>query len=89
MHLVPPDLRLTGCWARTLLTTTDGHRDDTTEVIWLQAGELYVDLRGPAGGVTEGFAGRLVADGPYAHWLRAIDLHAPTHPRRGPPRGRR
>lgn len=78
MHLVPPDVRLSGRWIRTLLTTTDGHRDDTTEVTWLQAGELYVDLRGPAGAVTEGFAGRLVADGSYAHWLRTIDLKPPS-----------
>ena len=78
MHLVPPDPRLRGRWVRTLLTTAGGQRDDTTEVTWLQAGALYVDLRGPAGAVSAGFAGRLVADGPYAHWLRTIDLQPPS-----------
>lgn len=85
MHVVPPDLRLRGRWVRTLLTTATGHRDDTTEVTWLQAGELYVDLRGPAGAVSAGFAGRLVADGADAHWLRAIDLRPP---RASPDQGR-
>jgi len=74
VHVVPPDLRLRGRWVRTLLTTATGHRDDTTEVTWLQAGELYVDLRGPAGAVSAGFAGRLVAHDADARWLRTIDL---------------
>lgn len=78
MHMVPPDIRLSGSWIRTLLTTDTGERDDTTEVTWLQSDELYVDLRGSVGAVTEGFAGRLVADGPYAHWLRTLDLQPPT-----------
>jgi allophanate hydrolase len=46
MELVPPDTRLTGCWRRSLLVTADG-ADSTTDVTWLQAGELYVDLRLP------------------------------------------
>ncbi|WP_433295434.1 hypothetical protein ACQPZQ_13205 [Pseudonocardia sp. CA-142604] len=50
MHLVPPDPRLTGHWRRSLLATPDGRRDTTTRVSWLQAGELYVDLRIPAAG---------------------------------------
>lgn len=77
MHVVPPDPRLRGRWVRTSLTTSTGHRDETTEVTWLQAGELYVDLRGPAGAVSAGFAGRLVSNGGEARWLRTIDLLPP------------
>lgn len=46
--LVPPDPRLVGCWRRSLLTTSAGGRDTTTQVTWLQGGRLYVDLRLPA-----------------------------------------
>jgi hypothetical protein len=99
MELVPPDTRLTGLWRRSLLLTAGGEADTTTDVTWLQAGELYVDLRLPAStralpnvrclrdldrstacalaGV-EGFAGRLVADGPWARWERLVDLQPPS-----------
>jgi hypothetical protein len=98
MELVPPDTRLTGLWRRSLLLTADGDADTTTDVRWLQAGELYVDLRLPAStaapGVrclrdldrpgacalaqVEGFAGRLLADGPWARWERLVDLQPPS-----------
>jgi hypothetical protein len=95
VHLVPPDPRLTGRWRRSLLVTADGDTDSTTDVTWLQARELYVDLRLPATAPVlpdvrclrdldltsasalaraEGFAGRLVADGPWARWERLVDL---------------
>jgi hypothetical protein len=95
MELVPPDPRLTGRWRRSLLLTACGDADSTTNVTWLQAGELYVDLRLPASlpapsdvrclrdldratscalARTEGFAGRLVADGRWARWERLVDL---------------
>ena len=45
--LVPPHPQLTGRWTRSLLETADGSCDVTTDVTWLQAGELYVDLRLP------------------------------------------
>jgi hypothetical protein len=48
MELVPPDTRLTGLWRRSLLLTADGEADTTTDVTWLQAGALYVDLRRPS-----------------------------------------
>lgn len=87
--LVPPDARLTGLWSRSLLTSGTGERrvvDTTSDVTWLQAGILYVDLRLPAatGSVAaqqpaaSGFAGRLVADGPWARWERLVDLQPPT-----------
>jgi allophanate hydrolase len=94
MELVSPDPRLTGLWRRSLLVTAGGATDTTTDVTWLQAGELYVDLRLPASTFTpyirclrdldrpaacalaqvEGFAGRLLADGPWARWERLVDL---------------
>lgn len=98
MELVPPDTRLTGLWRRSLLLTADGDADTTADVTWLQAGELYVDLRLPAATPTpdvrclrdldragacalaqvEGFAGRLLADGPWARWERLVDLQPPS-----------
>jgi hypothetical protein len=36
---------LTGVWCRTLLVDEQGHRDDSSEVVWLQAGSSFVDLR--------------------------------------------
>jgi hypothetical protein len=47
MELVPPDTRLIGLWRRSLLLTAGGDVDTTTDVTWLQAGELYIDLRLP------------------------------------------
>lgn len=48
---------LAGVWQRTLLTTTDGKRDNSTLVIWLQTQSgLYGDLRIPQNLHTE-FAG--------------------------------
>jgi hypothetical protein len=99
VDLVPPDPRLTGRWRRSLLVTTTGDTDSTTDVIWLQAGELYVDLRLPQQApvppqvrclrdldratartiaTAEGFAGPLVADGPWARWERLVDLQPPS-----------
>jgi hypothetical protein len=39
---------LTGIWRRTLLIDGAGTRDDSSEVVWLQAGSCFVDLRRPA-----------------------------------------
>ncbi|WP_417792377.1 hypothetical protein [Stutzerimonas xanthomarina] len=41
-----PDAYL-GVWRRRLLTTTAGHRDETSEVYWLQARYLHGDVRIP------------------------------------------
>lgn len=46
-HMRPvPDSYL-GVWRRRLLTTTAGHRDDTSEVYWLQTPFLHADIRIP------------------------------------------
>jgi hypothetical protein len=36
---------LGGVWRRTLLIDSEGNRDDTSDVTWLQAGSYFVDLR--------------------------------------------
>lgn len=41
-----PDAYL-GVWRRQLLTTTAGHRDETSEVFWLQTSHLHADMRIP------------------------------------------
>lgn len=95
--LTPPDPRLTGRWTRSLLVSGTGDQaivDTTTDVTWLQAGSLFVDLRlpvpspavdltqvqkrNPAENTTSGFAGRLLADGPWARWERLVDVSPPT-----------
>jgi hypothetical protein len=42
-----PDLML-GCWKRSWIEFSDGTRDDTTTVVWLQTESLMVDVRIPA-----------------------------------------
>lgn len=37
------------CWRRTAMVLPDNEIDTATEVHWLQAGRLYIDLRTPAG----------------------------------------
>jgi hypothetical protein len=41
----PPLGEMPGMWRRTLITHADGTRDATTQVRWLQAPTLFVDLR--------------------------------------------
>jgi hypothetical protein len=36
-----------GVWRRRLLTTTDGRRDETSDVYWLQTAQLHADIRIP------------------------------------------
>jgi hypothetical protein len=43
MALVPPEL--TGAWRREVITTPAGYRDETTQVLWVQARSWYADLR--------------------------------------------
>jgi len=44
-----PLAQLPGMWRRSLLIAADGARDTTTQVRWLQAQSLFVDLRQSAG----------------------------------------
>jgi hypothetical protein len=51
MNTVSPTIcDLQGLWRRSLLIGSDGARDTTTEVWWLQGKRLYADLRRPAAG---------------------------------------
>jgi hypothetical protein len=44
-HKAPPLAELPGMWRRALIIRADGTRDFTSQVRWLQAQSLYVDLR--------------------------------------------
>jgi hypothetical protein len=44
-HNAPPLSDLPGMWRRALIIHADGTRDSTTQVRWLQAQSLFVDLR--------------------------------------------
>lgn len=50
-RVTSPDLPswLWGAWRRSLLRTGDGSEDRTTDVVWLQTGCLFADIRIPAG----------------------------------------
>ncbi|MGL6235607.1 MAG: hypothetical protein ACRC20_09710 [Segniliparus sp.] len=65
---------LAGVWRRTLFALGE-FRDESTQVWWLQARTLFVDLRLPSGSATpEGFAGQLVQEGDVFEWRRVVDL---------------
>ncbi|HTC44960.1 MAG TPA: hypothetical protein VK696_07925 [Steroidobacteraceae bacterium] len=44
-HNAPPLSDMPGMWRRALIIQADGTRDSTTQVRWLQAQSLFVDLR--------------------------------------------
>jgi hypothetical protein len=44
-HKAPPLSEMPGMWRRSLLIRADGVRDSSTQVRWLQARSLFVDLR--------------------------------------------
>ena len=58
-----------GMWQRTLLIETDGARDTSTDVAWLQGLTAYADTRG--------FAGRLSQHGDVFEWQRLVDIEPP------------
>ena len=58
-----------GLWRRTLLIDSDGSRDVSTGVAWLQGITAYVDTRG--------FAGRLTQRDDVFEWQRLIDTAPP------------
>lgn len=55
-----------GLWRRTLLVASDGTRDTSTDVRWLQGVTGYVDTRG--------FAGTLQQRGDTFEWQRDVEL---------------
>jgi hypothetical protein len=58
-----------GLWRRTLLIDSEGSRDTSTHVAWLQGITAYADTRG--------FAGRLSQHGDVFEWQRLIDIEPP------------
>lgn len=73
-----------GLWRRTLLIDTDGTRDTTTDVRWLQGLTAFVDLRRPVDPAAwDGFAGRLGQDGDVFEWDRFAGLVPQQHPDAG------
>ncbi|MBB2494145.1 hypothetical protein [Aquipseudomonas ullengensis] len=86
MNTPPVPAHYRGVWHRTLLTTTRGLCDTTTQVYWLQTAQLFADLRipqpapqGPAQLATQaGFAGLTAIRGDICQWHRAIDFQPPS-----------
>jgi hypothetical protein len=76
-----------GLWRRTLLIDTDGSRDTTTDVRWLQGITAFVDLRRPVPAdlaAQDGFAGWLSQDDDVFVWSRFAGLQpAGEHPDAG------
>ena len=58
-----------GLWRRTVLIDSDGSRDVSTDVAWLQGVTAYADTRG--------FAGRLSQHDDVFEWQRLIDVQPP------------
>jgi hypothetical protein len=84
------DVQMTGCrglWRRTLLIDTDGSRDETADVRWLQGITAFVDLRRPRppGDLAEqdGFAGWLSQSGDVFTWRRFAGLQPEGSPDEG------
>lgn len=76
-----------GLWRRTLLINTDGSRDTTTDVRWLQGSTAFVDLRRPVPrdpDTQDGFAGWLQQHDDVFVWTRFTGLQpAGEHPDAG------
>jgi hypothetical protein len=85
--MMPNMAECTGLWRRTLLIDTDGSRDTTADVRWLQGITAFVDLRRsgpPESSVQDGFAGWLSQSGDVFHWSRFANLRPPgPHPDAG------
>jgi hypothetical protein len=58
-----------GLWRRTVLIDSDGSRDTSAGVAWLQGITAYADTRG--------FAGRLSQHDDVFEWQRLIDIQPP------------
>jgi len=70
---VPPEL--SGVWRRRDMVVGGEPRDDA-DVLWLQAGDWYADLRIPhadGGGAVEAFAGPSTWAPPHFTWVHDVD----------------
>ncbi|MGY4532142.1 hypothetical protein ACVW0Y_001266 [Pseudomonas sp. TE3786] len=90
LHAAPVPERYLGVWQRTLLTTTAGKHDTSTQVYWLQTARLFADLRIPQPAPKTswelanqgGFAGitevtRTASGEERCQWHRAVDFQPP------------
>ncbi|MET0698259.1 MAG: hypothetical protein ABWY93_01230 [Mycobacterium sp.] len=76
-----------GLWRRTLLIDTDGSRNDTADVRWLQGITAFVDLRRPRPlldlSEQDGFAGWLSQSGDVFTWDRFAGIQPQDTPDEG------
>ncbi len=67
---------LTGAWRRHGIAFDGGEAVETSNVVWLQAGDVFADLRMPATpeGAPASFAGSTTWDGNRLRWVHELDL---------------
>jgi hypothetical protein len=75
--MIPQMADCTGLWRRTTLIDSDGSRDTTADVRWLQGITAFVDLRRsgpPMSSVQDGFAGWLSQREDIFEWSRFANV---------------
>jgi hypothetical protein len=72
--VIPPEL--SGVWRRVSIAVGDGAPDEPCDVFWLQAREVFSDLRMPrrAGVQPVAFSGHATYDRPALTWHHHLDL---------------
>ena len=71
---LPP--RFFGAWERRELAIEGVAAANTGLAVWVQAGDLFVDVRGPGGLASDTcFAGTTTWDAPFLTWAHPIDRH--------------
>jgi hypothetical protein len=69
--------RFVGAWERRELTIDGVPPARIGHAMWVQAGDAFVDVRGPGGFASDTcFAGTTAWDDPYLTWTHVIDRHA-------------
>jgi hypothetical protein len=76
--------RYQGVWRREWIVRSDGRRDDTSAVYWLQSRRFHVDLRVPAFtnplGVFDGFAGVTTVTNNICQWNSELQMSPSATP---------
>ena len=74
-----PD-HLSGGWRRVSIAVGDGPAVEPATVVWLQAGDVFADLRLPRSptGAPASFAGTTSWRAPHLRWAHHLDLHLPA-----------
>lgn len=66
--------RFYGAWERSLLTIDGVAAADAGRAVWVQAGSVFVDVRGPGGFASDTcFAGTTTWSEPHLTWAHVID----------------